>query len=361
MRKLGVGVLGVGEMGRRHAENLRRLVPRAQLVAVADVAGERALEIANELEIENSYSSLEAMLECRGLDAVVIATPDRFHTSAVKTAAAAGKDILCEKPLALSLTDGQEMLNAVSEAGVRFQVGFMRRYDSAYCAAMKRIEAGEIGVPVIFKSVGRDKDGPPLSAYHSNANGMLFYTNTIHDFDLARWLMRDEVAEVHTYATSAIRPEVAHFGDVVASVVNLKFSQGAIGNIDSYAQAVYGYDVRTEVIGSKGSILVGCLNQTPVTVLTAQGSAQPVADYFLTTFADAYVSEINDFVECILNDRPLRVGGEDGLRALAIAVAAENSYVEAKAMKVSPGSSTARLDSRAPRPSPESLFGAEEA
>jgi len=328
-------------MGRRHAENLRRLVSQAELVAVADVVGERARQLASELEIENSYSSLEAMLECKGLDAVIIATPDKFHTSAVKIAAAAGRDILCEKPLALNLTDAQEMLDAVSKAGVRFQVGFMRRYDPAYAAAMKRIEAGEIGIPVIFKSVGRDKDGPPLSAYHANANGMLFYTNTIHDFDLARWLMQDEVSEVHAYATSAIRPEVAQFGDVVASVVNLKFSQGAIGNIDSYAQAVYGYDVRTEIIGSKGAILVGSLNQTPVTVLTAQGSAQCVADYFLTTFADAYLAEINDFVECILNDQPLRVSGEDGLRALAIAVAAESSYVQAKAMKVSLGSSTA--------------------
>lgn len=341
MRKLGVGVLGVGEMGRRHAENLRRLVPQAKLVAVADVVGERARQLASELEIEKSFSSLEAMLECKGLDAVIVATPDKFHTSAVKIAAAAGKDILCEKPLALNLTDARAMLDAVSKAGVRFQVGFMRRYDPAYAAAMKRIEAGEIGIPVLFKSIGRDKEGPPLSAYQSNANGMLFYTNTIHDFDLARWLMQDEVCEVHAYATVTIRPEVAQFGDVVASVVNLKFSQGAIGNIDSHAQAVYGYDVRTEILGSKGAILVGSLHQTPIAILTKQGSTRPVADYFLTTFADAYVAEINDFVERILQDQPLRVSGEDGLRALAIAVAAENSYVQANAMKVSLGSSTA--------------------
>src|SRR4029077_4630738 len=183
-----------------------------------------------------------------------------------------GKDILCEKPLALNLADAQAAIATVSKSGRRLQVGFMRRYDPAYAAAMKRIEAGEIGVPVIFKSIGRDKDGPPLSAYHSNVNGMLFYTNTIHDFDLARWLMQDEVSEVHAYTTVFIRPEVAEFGDVVASVVNLKFNQGAIGNIESYAQAVYGYDVRTEIIGSKGSILVGSLNRTPVTLLTAQGS-----------------------------------------------------------------------------------------
>jgi len=318
-------------------------VPQAQLVAVTDVAAERARQVATELEIENSYCSLEAMLECKGLDAVVIATPDKYHMAAVKTAAAAGKDILCEKPLALTLADAHELLDAVSKAGVRIQVGFMRRYDPAYAAAMKRIEAGEIGVPVVFKSIGRDKDGPPLSAYQSNVNGMLFYTNTIHDFDLARWLMQDEVSEVHAYTTVSIRPEVAQFGDVVASVVNLKFGQGAIGNIESYAQAVYGYDVRTEIIGSKGSILVGSLNRTPATLLTAHGSTQPVADYFLTTFADAYLAEIQDFVESILEDRPPRVGGEDGLRALAIAVAAENSHLQAKPTKVSLGVSAVAL------------------
>jgi scyllo-inositol 2-dehydrogenase (NAD+) len=337
MGKLGVGVLGVGEMGRRHAHNLRRLVPQAQLVAVADVAGGRARQIADELEIGNSYSSLEAMLECRGLDAIVIATPDKFHAAAVKTAAAAGKDILCEKPLALTLGDANELLDAVSKAGVHLQVGFMRRYDPAYAAAKTRIEAGGIGTPVIFKSVGRDKDEPPISSYQSNINGMLFYANSIHDFDLARWLMQDEVSQVHAFTTVAIRPEVARFGDVVAGVVNLKFAQGAIGNVESYAQAVYGYDVRTEIVGSKGSILVGSLNRTPALFLTAHGSTQANADHFLATFADAYLAELQDFVESVLQDRPPRVGGEDGLKALAIAVAAEASHLQAKPMKVSLG------------------------
>ena len=236
MRKLGVGVLGVGEMGRRHAENLRHLVPNAELVAIADVNSVRARQVATELEITNSFGSLESMLECKGLNAVVIATPDKFHAPAVKTVAAAGKDMLCEKPPALSIADAQEAINAVAKAGVRMQVGFMRRYDPAYSAAMKRIEAGEIGTPVIFKSIGRDKDGPPLTSYQPLINGMLFYTSTIHDFDLGRWLMQDEVSEIHAYTTVAIRPEVAQFGDAVASVVNLKFVQGAIGNIESYAQ-----------------------------------------------------------------------------------------------------------------------------
>ena len=322
-------------MGLRHAENLRRLVPRAQLLAVADVARERARQAAVALEIEHSYGSLEAMLECKGIDAVVVATPDKFHASSVELAAAAGKNVFCEKPMGLTMAEAHEILDSVARSGVRMQIGFMRRYDPAYAAAMKHIEAGDIGVPVIFKSVGRDKDGPPLAAYQSNVNGMLFYTNSIHDFDLARWLMQDEIAEVHAYTSSMIRPEVTQFGDVVASVVNLKFNEGAIGNIESYAQAAYGYDVRTEIVGSKGSILIGSLSQTSKTLLTVNSISQTTADHFLTTFADAYLAEMRDFVQCMLRDDQPRIGGEDGLRALAIAVAAENSYLQGKPIAVS--------------------------
>jgi scyllo-inositol 2-dehydrogenase (NAD+) len=334
MKKLGVGVLGVGEMGKRHAENLRRLVPKAQLVAIADASAERARVVAEELEIENWYSSLEAMLERKDLDAVLIATPDKFHAKAVEAAVRAGKDVLCEKPLALNLADARGAIDAVAKSGRRLQVGFMRRYDPAYAAAMKRIEAGEIGVPVIFKSLGRDKEWGPIAAYESRINGMIFYTNTIHDFDLARWMMRDEVSAVHAYTTSTIRPELATYGDLVASVVNLSYRRGAIGNVESYAQAVYGYDVRTEIIGSKGSIFVGSLQHAPAVFLTARGGERTLADHFLSRFADAYLAEVRDFVHNMLHDLAPRVTGDDGLKALAIAVAAETSYLQAKPIEV---------------------------
>lgn len=335
MPKLGVGVVGVGEMGKRHAENVRRLVPEAELVAIADVAAQRAKQVAGELEIEHTYASLEEMVQRKDIHAVVIATPDKFHAQSIRVAAAAGKDILCEKPLALNLEDAHSAIREVSKAGVRLQIGFMRRYDPAYSAAKKRIEAGEIGTPVIFKSIGRDKDEPPIGAYQSGVNGMLFYSNTIHDFDLARWLMQDEVAEVQAYATTAIRPEVAKYGDIVAGVVNLKYAHGAIGNLESYVQAVYGYDVRTEIMGSKGSIFVGTLQKTPVTFLTIQGRHMNSADHFLSQFADAYLAELRDFAQTMLSDRTPRVTADDGLRALEIAVAAESSYLQGRPLKVS--------------------------
>jgi predicted dehydrogenase len=325
MHKLGMGVLGVGEMGKRHAENLRHLVPHAQLIAVADVDGARAGKVAAELEIEHAYASLDAMLERKDIQAVLIATPDKFHAEAVKAAARAGKDILCEKPLGLSLQSAQDALQVVKDAGVRLQMGFMRRYDPAYMSAMQQIEAGEIGEPVIFKSIGRDKDMPPLAAYQSGINGMLFYNSTIHDFDLARWLTRDEVADVHSFGTVAIRPEIEKFGDVVASTVNLRFSRGAIGNIESYAQSLYGYDVRTEIVGSRGSILIGGLRQNSATLLKPNQGSYQLADHFLSRFRDAYLAEVTDFVDTILSDRVPLVTGLDGLRAVAIAVAAETS------------------------------------
>ena len=325
MRKLGMGVLGVGEMGRRHAENLRHLVPHAQLIAIADVDGARANKAATELEIECSYSSLDAMLENKEVSAVLIATPDKFHADAIVAAARAGKHILCEKPLGLSIASAEDALQAVERAGVRLQTGFMRRYDPAYVAAMKQIEAGEIGEPVVFKSLGRDKDVPPIGAYQSGINGMTFFTNTIHDFDLARWLTKDEVAEVHAFGTVAIRPEIAQFGDVVASTVNLRFQRGAIGNIESHAQSLYGYDVRTEIVGSKGSIFIGSLRQNSALFLKPNQGSYQLADHFLSRFREAYLAELVDFVDAVLGDRAPNVTGLDGLRAVAIAVAAETS------------------------------------
>jgi predicted dehydrogenase len=336
MRSLGVGVFGIGEMGRRHAENIRRLVPEANLVAVASATAnaERAEQVARELEIEHYYTSLDAMLECKQLDAVVIAAPDKFHARSIQAAARAGKSILCEKPLALNLADAHAALDDVAKAHAFLQIGFMRHYDPAYIVAMKRIEAGEIGIPVIFKSIGRDREAPSLAVYQAGLNGMLFYNNTIHDFDMARWLMRDEIIEVHCYTTAAIRPDVQKYGDVVASVVNLRFREGAIGNIESYVHATYGYDVRTEIVGSKGSIAVGTPYQVPVTFLTTDGAKKVLSDHFLTRFADAYVAQLRDFVQSVVNDRSPQVSGGDGLRALAIAIAAENSQAGSLPVKV---------------------------
>jgi len=334
MSKLGVGVIGVGEMGKRHAENLARLVPKARLVGVADTNLERARSAAQELEVEHYYNNAEALVARLDVQAVVIATPAKFHPPAIQVAALAGKHIFCEKPLALTLEEADAALEAVRHAGVSLQLGFMRRYDPAYAQAKKSIAAGEIGEPIIFKSIGRDTEAPPLAYFESGWNGTLFHDNTVHDFDLARWLMGDEVIEVHTYAAARALPQLAPLGLFDSGVVNLRFTHGSIGNIESFLDARYGYDVRTEIVGTKGTIQVGSLGDTPVQVLAHSECWRHTVNHFLVRFADAYVLEMRDFVDTITSDRLPQVTGLDGRQALAVVLAAERSFRESRPVQV---------------------------
>jgi scyllo-inositol 2-dehydrogenase (NAD+) len=334
MRKLGVGVLGVGEMGKRHAENLARLVPAARLVAVADTNLERARSVAQEFEIEQYYDSPEALVAHKDVEAVVIASPARFHSQGIQVAAAAGKDVLCEKPLALTLEDADAALEAVAKSGTRLQIGFMRRYDPAYAQAKKRIEAGEIGDPIIFKSIGRDAEAPPKNYFESGWNGTLFHDSSVHEFDLARWLMDDEVVEVHAYTASRALPFLAGMGLFDSGVINLRFARGAIGNVESFLDARYGYDVRTEIVGTQGTLQVGSVRSAPLQILTRFGSQSQCVNRFLVRFADAYVLEMQDFVETILSDRSPRITGRDGRQALALVLAAVKSSAAACPIRV---------------------------
>ena len=333
MAKLGVGVVGVGRMGRCHAENLRSLVPEAKLIAVADTDLEAARRLAADLEIEHSYASIEDLVERKDIDAVVIASPSKFHLSGVQTAAAAAKHILCEKPLAMTIDSVDDAIAAVRSANVLLQVGFMRRYDPAYAEAHKRIEAGEIGTPLIFRSIGRDRQPPPLSFYKSGS-GTLFLDSSIHEFDLARWLVNDEVAEVHAFGGTLACPELAQFGELDAGIVNLRFGHGAIGNVESFRQSGYGYDIYTEVVGSKATLRIGYLRQTALTILSGEGIGHDVVDHFLVRFAEAYLNELRDFVRSVLTASPPRVTGEDARNALAIALAAARSCRDSRTVLV---------------------------
>ncbi|HSU69414.1 MAG TPA: Gfo/Idh/MocA family oxidoreductase, partial [Tepidisphaeraceae bacterium] len=286
MQNLRFAVIGVGEMGRFHAETLRFHTPGASLVAIADPNLARAQAVASELQI-TAYESLESLLNGSDIDAVVISSPPKFHGSAIRAVAAAHKQIFCEKPLAITLDDADSALEAVAEARVNLQVGHMRRYDSAYAHARQRIEEGEIGRVILFKSIGRDHQAGPSAAAQTESNGTLFHDSSTHDFDLARWLVADEVAEVHAYAGCLAIPEMKRFGGFDAGVVNLQFMRGAIGNVESFIDARYGYDIRTEVIGTQGTIQIGHIQRTPVTVLTAEGRRQELMTHWLERFAEA--------------------------------------------------------------------------
>jgi len=330
MNKLGMGVIGVGTLGRRHAENLRRAIPAARLIAVADADGARAERVASDLEVEHHYSNWETLLERKDIGAVVVAAPSRFHAPVTRAAAAAGKHVFCEKPPALSMEEAESAASAVAKAGVQLQIGFMRRYDPPYARAKKLIAAGEIGDPVLVKSIGRERQPPPRSFFQDGINGTLFLDCMIHEFDLARWLMNDEVVEVHSFGSLLACPELAEFGDVDSAVVNLRFGRGGIGNAECHRKSSYGYDIRTEIIGSKAAIQVGYLQQTAQLVLTGAGASHDVVDHWLVRFADAYRNELRDFVDSIIVGEPARVTAQDGLRALAVSIAAERSYRESR-------------------------------
>src|ERR1700681_2548238 len=342
MAKLGIGVVGVGTMGKQHAYNLRHLIPEAQLIALADTDLQRAKTVAAELEIEHYFNSVEAMIERKDIQAIVVVTPAKFHGAAMKVCAHAGKDIFCEKPFTLTVEEADEVLDLTQRAGVRVQVGHVRRYDPPNVRAKARIEAGEIGDPLIFKSVGRDPEPPPVSYLASGVNGMFFQDSTVHEFDLGRWLMNDEISEIHAYGAVLVFPEIAQFNDIDTALLNMKFSRGTLGAVENYMQSGYGYDIRTEIVGSKGTIIMGYLQQTAELVLTAAGAKTDIVDHFLARFPEGYLNEMRDFVHTILADRVPKVDAFDGRQAVAVAAAAERSYREGRAVTVQNRTRTSR-------------------
>jgi scyllo-inositol 2-dehydrogenase (NAD+) len=216
----------------------------------------------------------------------------------------------------------------------------MRRYDPPYVAARTRIEAGEIGQIVVFKSIGRDQETSPAGACQVETNGTLFHDSTAHDFDLARWLTGDEILEVHAYGSTVAIPELKQVAAFDAGVVNLQFASGAIGNIESFMDAKYGYDIRTEIVGTRGTLFVGSLRQNALTIMTRAGSSHEVIKHWLTRFAEAYLREMTDFVDALRHGRTPRVTGQDGRRSLAVAVAAVASFRERRPVRVETGMRT---------------------
>jgi predicted dehydrogenase len=224
---------------------------------------------------------------------------------------------------------------AVEAAGGKLQVGFMRRYDPGYRAAKQKIDAGLIGAPVMFKSVGRDPKMTSLEFAKRENSGGLIMDMGIHDFDLARWLMGSEVKRVFSEGDCLVFPELKEVNDIDNAVISLKFENGAVGAVDVSRNAVYGYDVRTEVMGSEGSLYIVKEQQTPLLVKTRAGVTHDTVPYFMERFEEAYAAEIKDFVACLEDDVPPAVTGDDGRKATAIGVAATISFDEGRPVELS--------------------------
>ena len=323
---VNLGVIGLGRMGRLYARMLATQVSGARLYAVAEVGERVRSQVISELDIAYAFADTYELLALPGLDAVVIATPTGTHHDLVIAAAKAGKAIFCEKPLALTLEETLAMMEAVASAQVPLQVGFMRRFDAGYQRAKTLIAGGQIGYPVTFKSLSRDPFCPPGNYMDPAKSGGLILDMAIHDFDLARWLVGSEVERVTAEGTVLVCNDLASVGDIDNALVNMRFANGALGNIEASRNAFYGYDIRTEVLGSEGAVMIGVHRHTPVVLLNRAGAHHDLMPYLMERFGDAYRAQLQHFVDCLHKGQSPSVSGTEALAACKIGIAATRSY-----------------------------------
>lgn len=322
------GLIGAGRMGKVFASTLAFTVAEVDLVAVADPDETTLNDVAGRFHIPSKYKDYRDLLASKEVEAVVVTSPTGTHAEVIAAAAAAGKNIFSEKPLAQSLSACDTAIAAVKKAGVKLQMGFMRRFDPPYVAAKQKILEGVIGTPVMFKATSRDPRRTSLEFAKRENSGGLILDMGVHDFDLARWLMGSEVYRVQSEGACLAFPELKEVGDIDNTVINLRFTNDAIGNIDMSRNAVYGYDIRTEVLGTDGSLWIGYLQQTPTLVLTKAGVIHDTVPYFMERFGIAYAEEIRVFVRHILENTEPDVTGEDARAATSIGIAATMSLDE---------------------------------
>ena len=319
--KLNVGLIGLGRLGQVYARDLSTRIPCTRLVAVADLSRTAVDDVVRQYDVPLGATNPEDVLNDSSVDAVVIVTPTDTHGAVTRAAAAAGKAIFCEKPLAISLDEALDMKRVVAASGVFFQLGFMRRFDRGYAAAKARLGEGAIGDAVVFKSTSRDPYPPSVEYANPKTSGGLILDMGIHDFDLARWFM-GEVKTVQAVGGVLAYPELGAVGDIDNAIISLVFESGRLGVIDLTRNGIYGYHITTELLGTAGTLRIGYLRETPITVMTKAGVAHDTVPYFMERFRDAYTSQLDDFAQNVLQGRKPPITVDDGVEALKIAVAA---------------------------------------
>lgn len=321
---LRIGVIGAGRIGKLHANNLVNRVPNAKVEAISDVNFKAAKELALKLGVEKVYDNYDKILNDPDVDAVFICASTDMHSPISIAAAKAGKHIFCEKPIDHDLNKIEEVLKEVKKAGVKYQVGFNRRFDRNFKHVRDVVKAGGVGDVQIVKVTSRDPEAPPLS--YVRVSGGIFVDMTIHDFDMVRYLSGSEVTEVSVFGAGLVNPDIVKEGDVDTCIIMLRFKNGALGVIDNSRQAVYGYDQRIEVFGSKGCITADNEKANNTVLYTEQAvtSEKPLW-FFLERYNDAFIEEVRGFVDACLNDGETLVGAYDGLQPVKIAIAAKKS------------------------------------
>ncbi len=328
MSEIRTAVVGVGRIGLTHAENLARRVLGARLVAVTTTSAERAEQARMRCGDVAVYPSLDEMLGSETLDAVCIASSTSAHAENVVQCAEAGLQIFCEKPLALTLVECDRAIAAVEEAGVKLMVGHVREFDAGHVEAKRKIEAGAIGKPVAFRAISGDVDPPPPSFANPAVSGGLIVDAMYHDLYVARWLLADEAVRAYAEGGALVDPAIGAVGDVDNAVVSLRYAKGAMGTFFVSRTCRYGYDLRVEVIGDQGAVQVGYFRQTPVRLLDRSGVHHDMARTFPERFDEAFVAELQAFIDCVRQDVEPPVTGADSRTTLAIGIAATRAMHE---------------------------------
>lgn len=332
MKKIKVAVAGLGRIGKIHLKNLCRNFSEIEVIAVMDVFDE-SKAVADEFNIPVFVKDFDELLSVPELDAVVICSPTDTHADYVVKAANAGKQIFCEKPLDLSLARVKEVLKIVDESGVKLMLGFNRRFDPEFKKIKQLVVNDAVGDPQIIKITSRDPGPPPVS--YIKVSGGMFLDMTIHDFDMARYISDKEVEEVFAKAVVKVDPEIGEAGDVDTAIITLTFKDDSMAVIDNCRKAVYGYDQRLEVFGSKG--MAQAENNFPNNhkLYTEKGiSGDLPLHFFLERYNASYNQEIREFIDALVSGDEMPVDGTDGLMSMAIALAAKKSVAEGRPVRI---------------------------
>ncbi|KRE02041.1 Gfo/Idh/MocA family oxidoreductase [Priestia megaterium] len=331
MRKVKVGIVGLGRLGRKHAENLAFRIPNCELLAVCSVIKEEAEQVQEEWGVKYAYTNYDDMIQNKELDAVLIASPSGFHCVQIEKALNANLHVFSEKPLGLYLEEALQVQEAVNKHKDKvFMVGFMRRYDKSYSYAKKQIEEGKIGDPVLIRCYGLDPtkaiDGFMTFA-KKNYSGGLFLDMAIHDLDLARWYLNSEPKRVWAIGGSYGYPEIKELNDAETGAALVKFENDTMGIFVASRNCAHGYHIETEIIGTKGTLRIGTTpEKNMVTVFDENGAIKECSDGFLERFEQAYLSEVEEFISCIRENRQPDVTVEDGVLSTALGYACKESF-----------------------------------
>ncbi|ECI5765167.1 D-chiro-inositol-2-dehydrogenase IolG2 [Salmonella enterica subsp. enterica serovar Hato] len=334
MKKLRCGVIGLGRVGKMHVENMY-LLPQLDIICAADYFIEEMSDWLYSVNITSGYKNYQELLQRDDIEAVFIFTSTDMHEEIVTAAAQAGKHIFCEKPLSMNEDEQASMavLRKVKEKGVTLQVAFNRRFDPQFHEVFELVRSGKIGRPQMIKITSRDPDLLPHDLI--KRIGGLIFDFTMHDFDIARFMMQDEVSEVYVKGNTLIDPSLKNIDDVDTLAVMLTFRNGGYALIDNSRRAVYGYDQRVEVFGSEGMAYADNVSESTVKVFNSQHCIMknPLPD-FTVRYREAYRTEILHFIDSVLHHTPVVCTGEDALLAQRIAIAAQQSLKSGLPVKI---------------------------